>query len=181
MWIEEKLDRIVTNDAWRIQFPFAVAYSLENFSSDHLPILLDIRTYMLKTQAKQFKFENSWLRELACHKIISNTWQQHSDEPVDRKLGFCGDVLYTLGADLRNLHPTTIENCKKLMRNYRGSRVQSDMERFKHAKQQFISLLHDREVHWKQRSKVFWLKEGDSNTQIFHAMATNKFKKNNFT
>lgn len=34
------------------------------------------------------------------------------------------------------------------------------------------------ESYWKQRAKVFWLEEGDSNTRFFHATATTRKKMN---
>lgn len=39
-------------------------------------------------------------------------------------------------------------------------------------------LLHE-EVYWKQRAKLFWLKNGDANTKFFHAQATRRKKLNN--
>lgn len=38
-------------------------------------------------------------------------------------------------------------------------------------------LIHE-DVYWKQRSKSFWLLEGDSNSRYFHAFATSRKKKN---
>lgn len=39
-------------------------------------------------------------------------------------------------------------------------------------------LLAQEEDHWRQRAKLFWLKEGDANTRFFHTSA-NARRKNN--
>jgi hypothetical protein len=40
-------------------------------------------------------------------------------------------------------------------------------------------LLAQEEAFWKQRSKVYWLKDGDTNSRFFHAMASTKKRRNN--
>ena len=42
-------------------------------------------------------------------------------------------------------------------------------------------LLDDKEIFWGQRAKVHWLKEGDRNTKIFHAQASERRKQNMIT
>lgn len=39
-------------------------------------------------------------------------------------------------------------------------------------------LLAQEEAFWKQRSKVYWLKDGDTNSHFFHAMASTKKRRN---
>lgn len=44
--------------------------------------------------------------------------------------------------------------------------------------EQLDLLLDQEEVHWRQRSKIKWLKVGDRNTGFFHHHASNRKKKN---
>ncbi|XP_021603808.1 uncharacterized protein LOC110608826 [Manihot esculenta] len=60
-----------------------------------------------------------------------------------------------------------------------GSRLGWDRNAIREAYRKFLQLLHDREVQWKQRAKVFWLREGDANTRFFHAMTIDRKRKNN--
>lgn len=49
---------------------------------------------------------------------------------------------------------------------------------YSEARSEYLKLLERKEVYWKQRSKQFWLREGDQNTRFFHNLASGR-KRNN--
>uniref|UniRef100_A0A199UD82 Uncharacterized protein n=1 Tax=Manihot esculenta TaxID=3983 RepID=A0A199UD82_MANES len=108
-----------------------------------------------RTQAKRFYFENSWLRELTCKDIVAGIWQANFQADIFQKLSLCKAALSRWGSDLKSLHKRELGRCKDTMKQLRGSRNHVDAVKFHKAKQQFLILLQDHEVQWKQRAKVF--------------------------
>lgn len=50
---------------------------------------------------------------------------------------------------------------------------------FKEAQIQYLRVLNQQDMYWKQRAKLFWLKEGDQNTMFFHNAVRRRKQKNN--
>lgn len=58
-FVEEKLDRILTNREWQIQFAQAKGSVLQISSSDLLPVSLDLSYFIPRGQSVRFRFENN--------------------------------------------------------------------------------------------------------------------------
>lgn len=55
------------------------------------------------------------------------------------------------------------------------------MSRYFEEKEKLNDLLIQEETYWKQRAKVFWLAEGDSNTKCFHDHASKRKRQNHIS
>lgn len=76
--IQERLDRCLANEQWQELFRGSFVTHLEKRRSDHLPILLCIRTSLTTPQERRkkrmFRFEEMWLREESCEEVIKEAW-----------------------------------------------------------------------------------------------------------
>ncbi|XP_074346132.1 uncharacterized protein LOC141684893 [Apium graveolens] len=72
--IEVRLDRALISVDFQNMFPEAKLYNLEVSTSDHCPILLDLHSTIVGFQTKSFRFENAWLREPMCQRIVEDVW-----------------------------------------------------------------------------------------------------------
>lgn len=76
--IQERLDRILANKAWKDMYGGSFVTHLSKRKLDHLPIALSVRT-IFPTPTKRrvtclFRFEEMWTREGQCEEIIREAW-----------------------------------------------------------------------------------------------------------
>ena len=177
-WVEERLDRALASDSWFHLFPKAKVSSLEASCSDHLPILLDRNPVVNSSRIKKFRFENNWLREADCIAIVKGSWSSSVGMPIQSQIEACGSALSRWGNHCSRDFRARLLDCKKKMVSLRGNRDSASVECFFEARKRYNELLHSHETFWKQRAKSTWLREGDSNSRYFHAMASARKKQN---
>lgn len=183
--IRVRLDRFLASSSWMDLFSTSKAVNLNPCKSDHLPILIEVRTPLpkKKRRRRRFRFEECWIHEEECKKLIEEGWGQTTGL----------DPFYTIYNKISNTRTSLIKWSKGRFCKLRDeiSRVSSQLANFYETanssspaedrltlETKLNELLHLEQSFWKQRAKVFWLTDGDLNTKYFHQQASNRRRKN---
>lgn len=117
-WIQEKLDRGMANQEWRNMFPTAEIEVMEISTSDHLPLFLELNRKVYIPKVKRFKFENVWIHEDECRKIVQMSWQQDENWSISHKMEYCCLKLEEWGGGKVKEMRLQIQQYRKDMRNF---------------------------------------------------------------
>ncbi|KAH9648888.1 reverse transcriptase domain-containing protein [Citrus sinensis] len=152
-FVEERLDRFVCNKAWSDRFVDCEASNLDTWTLDHCPMLMAVQERSggmnLSVQSFRKATKDSMVRLMG--------WSKMEFRKRDKKL----------------------EKLKNQLRGLKQRMVQYENgEEIWKVEKQIQNILMDEEIYWKQRSRAYWLKEGDKNTKFFHGKALAKRKKN---
>ena len=81
--MQERLDKFVANAMWRNKYGSSYVSHLEKRHSDHLPIVLCIRSKtppsLEKKKRKLSRFEEKWMREEESGEVIEAMWRKGED------------------------------------------------------------------------------------------------------
>ena len=154
--------------------------------SDHFPILLESVSH--RRGRIPFRFENMWLKAKGFLDKVKSWWENYHFQETPSYI--LAKKLTALKLDLEKWNKTNFGNitAKKqhLWSKLNALDVKEDnqplTEEEKLEKATFRAELEKEalleEISWRQKSRVLYLKEGDSNTRFFHKMV-NSNRRNN--
>ncbi|XP_050290252.1 uncharacterized protein LOC126728482 [Quercus robur] len=182
----ERLDRGLANSEWLLRFAGTTVHHLHSFSSDHCPIWIVPRNFILSSASKPFRFEEMWLTERGCTDTIQAVWAMNdSTDPgtkVIRKIERCG-------VELKKWSMRNFGSVRKELDLKKKEIVQAEKEAMRSGLNFWVrelllelNKLREKEARmWMQRSKVQWAKHGDRNSKYFHARTTQRLRKNSIS
>ncbi|GKE37207.1 putative reverse transcriptase domain-containing protein, partial [Tanacetum coccineum] len=139
----KKLDRVMGNVAFMTSFPTSFAHFLPFMTSDHTPTVFVIPE-VVKAKPKPFKFHNYLTCNDGFIPAVKKVWESEVD-------GFSIQELSSIqSAMVSNPHSNELRESEL-----------SCLKAYKVA-------LKDEELFLRQKSKIEWLSEGDSNSKYFH-------------
>ncbi|CAN6374258.1 unnamed protein product [Urochloa humidicola] len=179
-----RLDRAFINLAWDEKFPNSLLSSLTRFTSDHVPLRLNVSTSIPRSNL--FRFENSWLlsplfrpalvdtirgpppeqtqpsfaHHLKCCRRACRSWAKRRGLMHQRETD---TKLLVTALDL-------LEECRPL------TQPESILRRL--ATDNLNSIAQEKLATCRQRYSVKLAIQGDENTRFFHASATQRRRKN---
>ncbi|KAA3462610.1 reverse transcriptase [Gossypium australe] len=164
--IQERLDRGVGTEGWRLLFPNFIIQHLPHSFSDHCPLLINTDSRVRQQQGKSFRFEAWWVLEDTFFEKVRLSWGGSSGDLLD-KLEILKDK------KLKKEVLTT-----KLAALLEADRDEENLTDIIDTKIHLNMEIDKDESYWEQRARINWLKLGDRNTTFFHKQATQRKKMN---
>ncbi|KAL8094028.1 hypothetical protein AgCh_035786 [Apium graveolens] len=133
-----------------------------------------------KMSRKQFRFcfENSWLQEPSFKGEVATLWNSIAPMNIIPKLLSLSSMLAKWGNKFFHKFRDKVKSQKEVLNSLVDREDEVGVKMYFEERDKLNELLLHEEMYWKQRAKIFWLKDGDANTKFFHAQATKRKKLN---
>ncbi|KAL2931849.1 hypothetical protein RDABS01_037259 [Bienertia sinuspersici] len=166
-----KIDRALCNGGWCDMVPTAETLFLPENDFDHTPMV--IRSFPPQPGRKPFRFFNYWCTNPNFLDTVMQIWEK----PVHGYFMFqVMQKLKWLKVELKQMYSqdvianyqeakTTLEETQSLMHQYPQDLILATME--KQATETFRGATKSYNSWLKQKAKIHWLQDGDTNSKIF--------------
>lgn len=167
--VREKIDRLLVNAEWLLNFPNAYVTALPAVGSDHSPLVLCMDSVCRKKK-KLFKYEEFWEDNEEISSIINNHWSGAALEDISGKISHVSKALEDWSNKNFKKANVEIRKQKKQLQQLCNLPVSEEtlMEQRK-CRLEIERLWEQEEKYWRARSRVKWLTSGDRNSKFFHA------------
>jgi hypothetical protein len=184
----EQLDWFFTSSNWISEYPNSIVLPLAKTGSDHVPCVVTINTSIPK--AKIFRFENYWVDMPGFLDCVKKSWSNVSKKSYSSAI--IADKFKTLRGELKRWHTSLaklkglIQECNKVifffdsLEEYRPL-YRAEFNFRKIVKLHLEDLLLSECNYWRKRCTIRWIKQGEDNTKFFHAMASERFRRNSIS
>jgi hypothetical protein len=181
-----RLDRMLVSEEWLNLWGIQILRILPRVVSDHCPLIL--KSCIVESRPKPFRFCNHWLLHKDFKELVEGAWGAMNVE------GWMGHVL----KEKLKLLKTPIRDWNRVVYGKMEDSISNIISRIREkdvrGEQGLLTgvevgerrklfgdlwkLLKSKEVLLAQKSRVKWLKDGDSNSKYFHACLKSRERSN---
>lgn len=178
--VAKKLDRVLVNDTWSVNFPSSYVIFGEPDFSDHASCGV-VLGFLSQRQKRSFKFFNYLLQKFlpmvcnhwfSCNVVGSAMLRLSKKFKLLKKMirGFSRDNYSNLEKRVFESHEALLHLQNQTLGDPSQTNVSLELE----AHRRWLILVKAEEAFFCQRSRICWLQEGDMNTTYYHIMTQSR-------